>query len=76
MAGSTFPVENGQVLMLTEYGPVRLTEAMREGLLDIFAGADGPGAARLYNSLHEAHVATGGIPRVTSLRVLAGGRAA
>lgn len=65
---TTFSVENGQVVMNTVDGPIYCTDAMCEGLLDLFENAEGYAAARLWNGIYEAYRACGGIERCTSRR--------
>lgn len=62
---SAFIPAGSEVLMITEAGPVRLTNDQCERLLDIFDEAE---AVRPFNELYAAHVAAGGLERVTSLR--------
>lgn len=60
---SAFIPEHGAVVMVTEAGPIRLNDNQCERLLDIWGEAEGPAAARLFNALYDAHMATGGVPR-------------
>lgn len=62
---SAFTVERGLVVMDTSSGPVRLQPEQCEGLLDIFDRAE---AVTPFNDLWDAHVANGGLPRVSSLK--------
>lgn len=50
------------------WASVRLSQASVEDLLDLFEReGDQPEARAAFNELYEAHVKTGGIPRVSSL---------
>lgn len=54
----TFACINGQVVWLTEFGPVNLSNMDCERILNIFWRER---AYRLFNELHTAHVQAGGI---------------
>lgn len=62
---TAFTVERGLVVMDTANGPVRLQPDQCERLLDIFDEAE---AVAPFNALWDAHVANGGLPRVSSLK--------
>lgn len=62
---TSYLLDGDAVVMVTKDGPVRLTHMMRERLLDIYQEAE---AAKAFNSLHDAHVAAGGVPRHSERR--------
>lgn len=63
-----FTIEHNTVVWITNYGPIKLNDAMCEQLLGIWSESDDIAAARLYCELHEAYLKNGGIARVTSRR--------
>lgn len=60
-----FIADQGSVWMTGRDGPIKLTDASVEQLLDVF---DREEAVKRFNELYEAHQAVGGLSRCTSLR--------
>lgn len=61
VVSTSFTVDHGSVF----WGTIRLSPESCEAVLDVF---DREGAVRAFNELMDAHMAAGGIARVTSLR--------